>query len=109
MAKRNPQAALLAAKAKLARTEEDWEGKFADRLNAAEGRADRLQDELEYLQACKYDLSRKLQRKETLAQALQLEREVAQVVLADVRLQRAALLGIALTEFIILLGVCFHG
>lgn len=108
MAKRNPQAALLAAKAQLARTEEDWAGKFAARLNAAEGRADRLQDELEYLQACKYDLSRKLQRKEALAQALQLEREVAQELLADVRLQRAALLGIALTEFIILLGVCFN-
>lgn len=108
MAKRNPQAALLAAKAALARTEEEWAGKFAARLNAAEGRADRLQDELEYLQSCKYDLSRKLQRKEALAQALQLEREVAQEVLADVRLQRAALLGIAMTEFIILLGVCFN-
>lgn len=108
MAKRNPQAALLAAKAKLARTEEDWEGKFADRLNAVEGRADRLADELEYQQGCNYDLAHKLHRSEHLAHALKLEREVMREVLADVRLQRAALLGIALTEFIILLGVCFN-
>ena len=108
MAKRNPQAALLAAKAQLARTEEEWASKFTDRLNAAEGRADRLADELEYQQACKYDLARKLQRSEHLTHAQQLEREVMQEVLADVRLQRAALLGIALTEFIILLGVCFN-
>lgn len=108
MAKRNPQAALLAAKAKLARTEEEWAGKFADRLNAAEGRADRLADGLEYQYSCNYDLARKLQRSEHLAYSLKLEREVMREVLADVRLQRAVLLGIALTEFIILLGVCFN-
>lgn len=103
MAKRNPQAALRAAQAALARKEEEWAGKFTDRLREEEGRADRLHDELVIEKACRehyaemYEKVRKLNHylgleKEVLSEEVQSQRRK----LEEAALCRDAFLGLAL-------------
>ena len=115
MAKRNPQAALRAAQAALARKEEEWAGKFADRLREAEGRADRLHDELVVERRCREyyaELHSKVKKlnhylgleKEVLTEEVQAQRRK----LKEAALCRDAFLGLALFCAVLAGGLLFY-
>lgn len=115
MAKRNPQAALRAAQAALARKEEEWAGKFAYRLHTAEGRADRLHDELVVERRCREHYAELHSKVKKLNHYLGLEKEVLteEVQVQRRKLQEATLfrdvfLGLALFCALLAGGLLFY-